>query len=102
MNATDNTNHPTKLRKHGRHLKRRSWGVTTLHHYKRISSRDLGWHQREKEEEEKEKKGKTKLLLSQISETKEPCEVEQIERKNTTKMNEVENTPLEKRNKEHH
>ena len=27
-----------------------------------------------------------------MSETKEPCEVEQIERKNTTEMNEVENT----------
>ena len=35
-----------------------------------------------------------------MSETNEPCEVEQIERKNTTEMNEVENTPLEKRNKE--
>ena len=35
-----------------------------------------------------------------MSETKEPCEVEQIERKNTTKMNKVENTPLEKRDKE--
>ena len=28
----------------------------------------------------------------------EPWEVEQIERKNTTKMQEVENTPLDKRN----
>ena len=28
-------------------------GVTTLHHYERISSRDLGWHRREKEKEEK-------------------------------------------------
>ena len=27
------------------------------------------------------------------------CEVEQVERKNTMKMNKVENTPLEKRNK---
>ena len=35
-----------------------------------------------------------------MSETNEPWEVEQIERKNTTKMNKVENTPLEKRNKE--
>ena len=35
-----------------------------------------------------------------MSETKEPWEVEQIERKNATEMNEVENTPLEKRNKE--
>ena len=36
----------------GRHLEHRSWGVTTLHHYKRISSRDLGWHRGETEEEE--------------------------------------------------
>ena len=35
-----------------------------------------------------------------MSETKEPWEVEQIERENTTKLNKVENTPLEKRNKE--
>ena len=38
--------------KYGSLLKRRSWGVTTLHHYKRISSRDLGWHRRETEGEE--------------------------------------------------
>ena len=31
----------------GRHLTHRSRGVTTLHHYERISSRDLGWHRRE-------------------------------------------------------
>ena len=35
-----------------------------------------------------------------MSETKEPWEVEQLEGKNTTKMNANENTPLEKRNKE--
>ena len=35
-----------------------------------------------------------------MSETKEPCEVEQIARKNTTKMNKVENTPLQKANNE--
>ena len=35
-----------------------------------------------------------------MSETKEPWEVEQIERKNVMEMNEIENTPLEKRNKE--
>ena len=28
-------------------------GVTILHHHERISSQDLGWHQREKKEEEK-------------------------------------------------
>ena len=37
----------------GRHLAQQSRGVTTLHHYERISSRDLGWHRREKEEEDK-------------------------------------------------
>ena len=36
-----------------------------------------------------------------MSETKEPCEVEQIREKNTTKVNKVENTPLEKRKNEH-
>ena len=25
-------------------------GVTTLRHYERVSSRDLGWHRRQKEE----------------------------------------------------
>ena len=33
-----------------------------------------------------------------MSETKEPCEVEQIERNNTMKMNKVENALLDKRN----
>ena len=35
-----------------------------------------------------------------MSETNEPWEVEQIERKNPMEMNEVESTPLGKRNKE--
>ena len=42
------------------------------------------------------RRGKTKLLLWQTSETKEPCEVERIERKKTTKVNKVENTPFER------
>ena len=36
-----------------------------------------------------------------MSETKEPCEVEQIREKNTTKVNKVENTLLANRDKEH-
>ena len=48
----------------------------------------------------RKRRGKTKLLLWQTSETKKPWKVEQIERKNTMEMNEVENTLLEKRNKE--
>ena len=35
-----------------------------------------------------------------MSETKEPWEVEQIDKKKTTEIKKVENTPLEKRNKE--
>ena len=31
----------------GGHLAHRSRGVTTLHHYERISSRDLEWHRRD-------------------------------------------------------
>ena len=37
-----------------------------------------------------------------MSETKEPWEVKQFQGKNTPEMNEVENTPLEERNKEHY
>ena len=36
-----------------------------------------------------------------MSETKEPCEVKHIQRKNTMKMDKVQNTPLETRDKEH-
>ena len=44
-------------RKIGRHLAHQSRAVTTLHHYERISSRDLEWHQREK----RRRKSKGKL-----------------------------------------
>ena len=40
----------------GRHLAQRSRGVTTLHHYKRISSRDLEWHRRDNGREREEVK----------------------------------------------
>ena len=36
-----------------------------------------------------------------MSETKEPWKVEQLERKNTTKMNKIANSPLDKRKKEY-
>ena len=51
------------------------------------------------EKQKRKRRGKTKLLLWQSSETKEPWEVEQLERNKTTKMNKVESTPLRKRNK---
>ena len=97
----DENDEPNKshdeTRKHGRHLKLRSWGVKTLHHYERISSRDLEWHRGKRK---RKRRGKIKLLLWQTSETEEPCEVEKIERENITEINKVENTPSEKRNKE--
>ena len=40
----------------GGHLAHRSRGATTLHHYERISSRDLEWHQRENGREREEVK----------------------------------------------
>ena len=93
------TKSPDNTWKHGRHLKLWSWGVTTVHHYERISSRDLGWHRMENGRERE--KVKLSFLPCQMSETKEPYEVEKIREKNTTKVNKVENTPLEKRDKEH-
>ena len=48
----------------------------------------------------RKRRGKTKPLLRQTSEAKEPWKVKPFREKNTTEMNEVENTPLEKRNKE--
>ena len=50
------TNHTTKLGIAGSLLERRSRGVTTLHHYERISSRDLEWHRRENGREREEVK----------------------------------------------
>ena len=100
MNARTKQNHTTNLGNPGRHLKLRSWGVTTLHHYERISSRDLGWHRRENGRG----RGEVKLscFFDKWVKPKNLCEVEQIERKNTTNMNKVANTPLDKRNKEHY
>ena len=89
--------HTAKPGTYGRHLKLRSWGVTTLHHYERISSRDLGWHRRENE------RGREKVKLNCFFDKRvKPKNLERLskfERKNTTKMNRVENTPLKKRNK---
>ena len=73
-------------------------GVTTLHHYERISSRDLEWHWRENG------RGRQEVKLSCFFDKRvkptNPEKVKPFREKNTTKMNEVENTLLEKRNKE--
>ena len=82
-----------------RHLAHRSRGVTTLHHYKRISSRDLEWHRRENGIEREEVK-----LSCSFDKRVKPKDLEKVKpfrEKNTTEMNKVENTPLEKRDKEH-
>ena len=70
----------------GRQLAHRSRGVTTLHHYERISSRDLEWHRRNSRRE----KGEVKTIE----------EVKPYREKNTTEINVVESTPVGKRNKE--
>ena len=82
----------------GRHLAQRSRGVTTLHHYERISSRDLEWHRRENGREREEVK-----LSCFFDKRVKPKNLEKVKpsrEKNTTEMNEVENTLLEKRDKE--
>ena len=81
-----------------RHLAHRSRGVTTLHHYERISSRDLEWHRRENGREREEVK-----LSCFFDKRVKPKNLEKVKpycEKNATEMNEVENTPLEKRDKE--
>ena len=81
----------------GRHLAHRSRGVTTLHHYERISSRDLDWHQRENGREREEVK--LSCFFDRRVKPTNLEKVEKIERNKTTEKNKVENTPLEKRNK---
>ena len=80
----------------GRHLAHRSRGVTTLHHYERISSRDLEWHQRENGREREEVK-----LSFFFDKRVKPMNLERLNnlKEEYNEMNEVENTPLEKRNK---
>ena len=90
--------HTAKQGNPGRHLKLRSWGVTTLHHYERISSWDLEWHRRENGREREEVK-----LSCFFDKRVKPKNLERLnnfEKKNTTEMNEVEDTPLGKRNTE--
>ena len=82
----------------GRHLAHRSRGVTTLHHYERISSRDLEWHRRENGREREEVK--LSCFFDKRVKPKNLEKVKPFREKNTTEMNEVENTPLEKRGKE--
>ena len=93
-NATNKTH--AEHEKHGRLLERRSWGVTTLHHYKRISSRDLGWHRRENG------KGRETVKLSCFfDQWVKPKNLERLS--NLKERAHLRRTPLEKkRNKEHY
>ena len=82
----------------GGHLAHRSRGVTTLHHYERISSRDLEWHQRENRRDKEEVK--RSCSFDKRVEPKNLEKVKPYREKNTTEINEVESTPLAKRKKE--
>ena len=82
----------------GRHLAQQSRGVTTLHHYERISSRDLEWHRRDNGK--KKRRGKLSCFIDKRVKPRTLNKVKPFGEKNTTEMNEVENTPLEKRDKE--
>ena len=82
----------------GGHLAHRSRGVTTLHHYERISSRDLEWHQRENRRDKEEVK--RSCSFDKRVEPKNLEKVKPYREKNTTEINEVESTPVGKRNKE--
>ena len=82
----------------GRHLAHRSRGVTTLHHYKRISSRDLEWHRRENGRERKEVK--LSCSFDKRMRPKNLAKVKPSREKKYNRDDEAENTPLSKRNKE--
>ena len=102
-NAHDATRKQMTWQRHqitGRHLAQRSRGVTTLHHYERISSRDLEWHRRENGREREVVK--LSCFFDKRVRTKNIEKVEQYKRKSTTEMNEIANNLLEKRNKEHY
>ena len=82
----------------GKHLAHRSRGVSTRHGYERISSRDLEWQRRENRREREEVK-----LSCSFDKRVKPKNLEKVKpfwEKNTTEINEVESTPLAKRNKE--
>ena len=78
-----------------RHLAHRCRGVTTLHHYERISSRDLEWHRRENE------RGRGEVKLSCFFDKRvKPKNLEKVKplrEKNTTKMTKLKNIPFGKR-----
>ena len=73
-------------------------GVTTLHHYERISSRDLEWHQRENRRERAEVK--LSCFFDKRVKPKNLERLNNLKERKTIEMNKVENTPLGKRNKE--
>ena len=69
-------------------------GVTTLHHYERISSRDLEWHRRENRREREEVK-----LSCFFDKRVKPKNLERMNKlkERTDEKNKVESTPVEKR-----
>ena len=79
-------------------LERRSRGVTTLHHYERISSRDLEWHRRNNGREREEVR--LSCFFDKRVKPKNLEKVKPYQETNATEMNEIENTPIETTNKE--
>ena len=79
----------------GRHLAHRSRGATTLHHYERISSRDLEWHRRDNGRDKR--RGGTNCFFDKRVKLKNLEKVKPYREKNTTEINEVESTPVGKR-----
>ena len=84
-----------RQRKTGGHLAHRSRGVTTLHHYERISSRDLEWHRRDNGRDKR--RGKTNCFFDKWVKPKNLEKVKPYREKHATEMNEVESTPVGKR-----
>ena len=82
----------------GGHLAQWSRGITTLHHYERSSSRDVEWHRRENGREREEVK--LSCFFDKRVRPKKLEKVKPYREKNTTEINEVESTPVGKRNKE--
>ena len=66
------------------------WGVTTLHHYEKISSRDLEWHRKENGREREDVK--LSCFFDKRVRPKNLEKVKPFREKNTTEMNKVEKT----------
>ena len=85
---------------------RKTWkasGASVLgRHNSRPLTRDLAQRSRDGTQHKRKKEEVKQSCFFGKRVNHEPGEVGQLERKNTMKMNKVENTPIEKRNKKHY